>query len=60
MHPEDTMDTLDTALDLAALDDALDDAPDTEQIPALVPEELDVTAMTAVTGDLRQPEGSWS
>ena len=49
MNPDDTLDTLDTSIDVTALDhDALDhdDALDTEQIPALELEELDLTAQT--------------
>jgi len=53
MHPEDTLDTLDTVLDHAALGAEPEDELDTEQMPALDPEELDVTALTAVTGGLR-------
>lgn len=56
MHPDDTLDTLDTSIDLTALDhDAtdLEDALDTEQIPALDPEELDVTALTSISGGMR-------
>jgi hypothetical protein len=46
MHPDDTMDTVDTSIDVTALDnDAtdLEDALDTEQITALDAEDVDLT-----------------
>jgi hypothetical protein len=55
MHPDDTMDTLDTSIDVPALDhDAtdLEEALDTEQIPALDSEELDVTALNSISGGM--------
>jgi len=57
MNPDDTMDTLDTSVDLTALDTEIVDGLDTEQMPALDPEELDVTALTAVPLPPRRPEG---
>jgi len=51
MHPDDTtLDTLDTSIDTAALDDAteLEEALDTEQIPALDPQDLDLTALNPI------------
>ena len=53
MHPDDTMDTLDTSVDLTALDTETVEGLDTEQTPALAPEELDVTALTAIPGGMR-------
>ena len=49
------MDTLETSVDIRALDDAgdFDDIDVTEQLPALDPEELDVTALTLITGGMR-------
>ena len=49
MNPDDIQDTVDTSVDVTALDhDATDhdDGLDTEQIPALELEELDLTAQT--------------
>ena len=56
MNPDDTLDTLDTSIDVTALDhDALDhdDALDTEQIPALEAEEIEVTALNSISGGMR-------
>ncbi len=50
------MDTIDTSLDFMALDTEIIEGPETEQIPALDPEELEVTALTAVTGGMRWQE----
>ncbi len=49
------MDTLDTSVDIRALADGgdYDDIDATEQLPALDAEELDVTALTVVTGGMR-------
>lgn len=52
---DDTLDdTLDTSVDIRALEDAgdLDDVDATEQIPALESEELDITALNSVTGGM--------
>jgi len=48
---DDTMDTLDTSVDIRALEDAgdFDDVDATEQIPALEPEELDITALNSIS-----------
>lgn len=56
MNPDDTLDTLDTTLDFTALDTEITEGLDTEQIPALDPEELEVTALTAITGGMRWQE----
>jgi hypothetical protein len=55
---DDTMDTLDTSVDIRALEDAgdFDDIDVTEQLPALPSEELDVTALTSITGGMRWQE----
>lgn len=55
---DETMDTLDTSVDIRALEDAgdFDDVDATEQIPALEPEEIDITALNVVTGGMRWQE----
>ena len=49
------MDTLDTSVDIRALDDAgdFDDIDVTEQLSAIDAEEIDVTALTLITGGMR-------
>lgn len=49
------MDTLDTSVDIRALDDAgdFDDIDLTEKLPALDPEDVDVTALTQITTTAR-------
>ncbi len=52
------MDTLDTSVDIRVLEDAgdFDEIDVTEQLPALETEELDVTALTSITGGMRWQE----